>query len=115
MLAAMNRSAASWRRGGALLSGVLCALIVCAGASAESNAATSASTGASTTAGTAAATGAVQMLGFSASGAAAEAAGSSSASTPICRRRNCAPGWSRWPLSRITSARRMTRPMRNFS
>ena len=73
MLAAMNRSAASWRRGGALLSGVLCALIVCAGASAESNAATSASTGASTTAGTAAATGAVQMLGFSASGAAAEA------------------------------------------
>jgi N-acetylated-alpha-linked acidic dipeptidase len=62
MLAAMNRSAASWRRSGALLSGALCALIVCAG------------TSASTSAGTGAAAGAAPMLGFSASGAAAEAA-----------------------------------------
>ncbi len=54
MLAATNRSAASWRSGGALLSGALCALIVCAGASAAS--------------------GAAEMLGFSAGGAAAEAA-----------------------------------------
>ena len=66
MLTAMNRPGASWRRSGALLSGALCALIVCAAAGAESKAGAGANTGAGT--------GATQMLGFSASGAAAEAA-----------------------------------------
>ena len=70
MLAASNYSGATWRRSAALLSGALCVWMVCAAASADSTADNSAGT----TAAIGARAGAVQMLGFSASAAAAEAA-----------------------------------------
>ncbi len=53
------------------------------------------------------------MQGFSATRRRRARRSSNSASMPICRRRTCAPGCSRWPPSRITSARRTTRPTRN--
>ncbi len=69
MLAATSRSAASWRRGGAILSGALCAFILGAAATVPARSAQSATAGS-----TAAATTGAVMLGFSASGAATEAA-----------------------------------------
>ena len=64
MLAATNRSAASWRRGGALVSGALCAFMLCAATGSALSA----------TAGAPAPDTAPEMLGFSPGGAAAEAA-----------------------------------------